>query len=171
MLALPEVSIPPDATTYETMPREGILDKGDLKEIKKRWTAIFTRKFQDAGERKSVFLGVYGAGIQPGITQHTLDFADRMIERQTAASYWLLDAVDKNRQLLFCGGPGTGKTWMAIEQARRWAQERQRVLFLTYNLKLAEVLQKAVARLRLPAISVLSYEGLAQWMYHEAGEK
>lgn len=170
MLALPDVMIAPEATVYETMPREGILDTEDLKNIAQRWQEMFTRKFSDAEDRRKVFLARFAQGLGSGVTRHTLDFADRIIERHTAASFWLLDAIDQNDQLLFCGGPGTGKTWLAIEMAHRWGAKGQRVLFLTYNLKLAEMLQVVIARLGLAGVMVHSYEGLAEWIYQQCGE-
>lgn len=169
-LGLPDVTISPGTTVYETMPREALLDVEDLKDLAARWQTIFTRTFEDAEQRRDVFLAVFGAGLKPGVTEILLDYTDRMIERQTAASYPLLDALRENRQFLFQGGPGTGKTWLALELAKRWAAGERRVLFLTYNLKLAEFLRAAAAKLALPALHVFSYEGLAGWMHEQAGE-
>ncbi len=170
MLGLPDVTISPDETTYETMPREGILDYEDLSAINARWKGLFRRVESDADQLRTVFLAVYGAGLKPGTTRHLLDFMDRMIERQTSASYPVLNALQENRQFLFQGGPGTGKTWLAIEQAKRWVGEGRRVLFLTYNLKLADLIGHLAMKLPAPGMIVFSYEGLAEWIYGQAGE-
>lgn len=169
-LGLPDVTVSPGTTVYETMPREAILDVEDLKNLASRWQTIFQRTFEDAEHRRDVFLAVFGAGLKPGVTEILLDYTDRMVERQTAASYPLLDALRENRQFLFQGGPGTGKTWLALELAKRWAAGERRVLFLTYNLKLAEFLREVAAKLALPGLHVFSYEGLAGWMHEQAGE-
>ncbi len=42
-----------------------------------------------------------------------------------------------NPRLICIGGPGTGKTLLAMEAARRIAEERQKVLYLCYNAELA----------------------------------
>jgi len=172
VVALPDVQIPAEQQIYETMPRGGLLDAEDLKNIKSLWAKMFKQTY-NVEERKSVFLAVYGAGIKPGVTKVVLDETERMIERYTLGSYSLLGALEENQQLLFRGGPGTGKTWMAIEQAKRWAtKENCRVLLLTYNLKLAEMLGKAIAKLKLEfKVVVKSYENLAGWMYVKCGEK
>jgi hypothetical protein len=64
--------------------------------------------------------------------------------RQTEASYELMDVLGENRQFLVRGGAGTGKTWMAFEQARRWAESGgtgNQVLLLCYNVALADFLR------------------------------
>ena len=170
VVALPDVTIAPTATEYQTMPRGGLLDSGDLANIRDWWDKRF-RQNEHAREMADVFLEVFGAGLKPGVTRHTLSFADRVIEQHTCASFSLLDAVEQNKQLLFCGGPGTGKTWFALEQAFRWGADGGRVLFLTYNLELARVLGEVVARKAGTAIDVYSYEGLAKVLYARAGEK
>ena len=64
------------------------------------------------------------------------------------------------------GGVGTGKTFLALKQAEWLAEqgEGRRVLFLVYNLLLAERLTMMVARLKLSkgSVEVRSWEALLQ---------
>jgi len=77
-----------------------------------------------------------------------------------------------NRQHLVQGGPGTGKTWLAFEQAYRLAEREsgKSVLLLCYNLALARTLEAMVAK-RKPkcgAIAVRSWEMLAREIFQSA---
>lgn len=53
--------------------------------------------------------------------------------------------IQSNRKLLVSGGAGTGKTLLAMEDARQQAQAGMRTLFLCFNRLLAEYLKKSLA--------------------------
>lgn len=171
MVGLPDVKIPRTVPIYQNMPREGILDKGDLDDIANWWNDHFKRKFNDVADRRAVFLEVFASYLQPGVSKVVLSVAERQLERHTVARFELLDALGQNEQFLFRGGPGTGKTWFALEQAFRWARKDKRVLFLCYNLHLAEMLTDFIAAKKVSGIEVYSYEALAKRLYDLAGEK
>jgi len=70
----------------------------------------------------------------------------------TEGNYELLDQISGNRQFIVQGGTGTGKTWLVLELARRWActgPADSRVLFLTYNLALTDFIRDLVRLMRL----------------------
>jgi len=142
VLALPDVSISPEQTAYQGQPRDRVAAAGDLADFCNWWKARFGNRYLHCGkdEARRLFAEVFAASMPSGATHHTLDFADRVIEQQTRLRFEILDALAENKQLLFSGGPGTGKTWLAIEQAARWAKEGKRVLFLCYNLELESYL-------------------------------
>jgi len=83
-----------------------------------------------------------------------------------------------NRQFVVQGGTGTGKTWLVLELARRWAgtgPAGSRVLFLIYNLALTDFIRDLVRLMRLRGrlprgeIVVLSWEELARNLVTRAG--
>jgi hypothetical protein len=82
-----------------------------------------------------------------------------------------LDLLRDNRQLVVQGGPGSGKTWLALEQAFRYAEEGLRVLLLCYNIALADQLSALVAKRRLKKgkVVVRSWAGLARELLEGAG--
>ena len=55
----------------------------------------------------------------------------------TRTQYALLDFVRAVPRYEVVGGPGSGKTYLALEQARRWAEGGARVAFVCYSHGLA----------------------------------
>ena len=162
VLALPDLAISPDQASYQGQPRLRILDQGDLASFEKWWSARFSGRqlMCTPAEARRLFNGLYAASAPDEASSHTLDFAESLLERHTRQRFEILDALEENSQLLVSGGPGTGKTWLAIEQARRWAKQNRKVLFLCYNLEL-ETYLRPVCRRASPHIQVFSYESLA----------
>ena len=76
-----------------------------------------------------------------------------------------------NRQLVVQGGPGSGKTWLALEQAFRYANGGLRVLLLCYNIALADQLSALVAKRKFETgeVIVRSWAGLARELLDAAG--
>ena len=64
--------------------------------------------------------------------------AERLTQDQGA----LLDAIRLLPRAEVRGGPGSGKTWLAMEQARRLTRSGQRVALLCYSRGLASYLQR-----------------------------
>lgn len=69
---------------------------------------------------------------------------DEHVERMTADQARILDAARDNSRIEVLGGPGTGKTWLALEQARRLAQQGKKVALLCYSRGLATWIQREV---------------------------
>ena len=67
--------------------------------------------------------------------------------RLTAEQYRLLDFLNRTRRAAISGAAGSGKTMMAVEKARRLAQEGFRVLLVCYNSQLGKHLKVACAEI------------------------
>lgn len=76
----------------------------------------------------------------------------------TRSQYRVLSQLRRRNRALICGAAGSGKTFLALEKARRLAGEGRSVLLMCYNVRLAEWLRAAVAD--LPAVEVFHYHGL-----------
>lgn len=59
----------------------------------------------------------------------------------------VLDMVSSHRRVEIRGGAGSGKTWLAVEKARRLARSGKRVALMCYSRGLAEFLSRRVAGL------------------------
>jgi len=69
------------------------------------------------------------------------------LKRYTEEQFAALDAMDRNRRVVFEGPAGTGKTLLAIESVQRAAAKGQRVLFVCFNRLLGSWLQQEVETL------------------------
>ena len=67
------------------------------------------------------------------------------IDQLTRDQTRLLDILRYQRRLKVVGGAGTGKTWLALEQARRLARAGQRVALVCYSRGLARFFERATA--------------------------
>ena len=68
----------------------------------------------------------------------------RHVESLTAEQSALLSVVRHNRLLEITGSAGTGKTWLAMEQAQRWAAAGMRVAFVTCGRGNAQMVKSAL---------------------------
>lgn len=66
-------------------------------------------------------------------------------EAFTQQQYEVLDMIARNRRCLVDGAAGTGKTYVAVEAARRFAAEGQRVLLCCFNRHLGRWLKEETA--------------------------
>lgn len=71
----------------------------------------------------------------------------RHVDDLTVEQATLLSVVQLIPRFEVVGSAGTGKTWLAMEQARRWAESGERVCFVTYTRGVAEVVRGALADL------------------------
>ena len=73
---------------------------------------------------------------------------EREFVRLTAQQARVLDQLRRHRRAAICGCAGSGKTMLAIEKARRLAEEGWRVLLTCYNRPLAEFIRSQLPRPR-----------------------
>ena len=99
------------------------------------WRRLFANRHQKVSKKeRKTFLDSFAKEISPKAIRHFISETDRIILRHTIAEYHLLDMLRDNRQLAIEGGPGSGKTWLALEQAFRFANDGLQVLLLCYNV-------------------------------------
>ena len=70
---------------------------------------------------------------------------DDEVERLSAEQAVILDAARLLNRVEVRGGAGSGKTWLAVEQARRLSKEGKRVALTCYSRGLAAWLERRVA--------------------------
>jgi hypothetical protein len=93
-----------------------------------------------------------------------LERLDRELVRLTEEQYSVLAALDGNPRVLVVGPAGTGKTLLAVEQARRLAWQGHRVLLTCFNRALSGFLRRELEG--QDGIEVLNFHSLCwQWAY------
>jgi len=92
----------------------------------------------------SLMRGDFDCAARPRLL---VDEAERHLVRLTEEQYVVLDALQDNQHVLIRGLAGTGKTFLAIEAARRAACEGKQVLLLCFNRLLAASIAEELADL------------------------
>ena len=171
-LCLADLTIDPKIPAYKEIERNLIVDRGDLAAFETTWGRLFARRGHPVPEEeRKVFLDSFAKDISPKEIKRFVTETDRILLRQTIAEYQVLDMLRDNRQLIVKGGPGSGKTWLALEQAFRYAEEGLQVLLLCYNVALADQLSALVAKRKFETgkVVVRSWAGLARELLEAAG--
>jgi hypothetical protein len=82
---------------------------------------------------------------------------DRAILQLTEDQYRVLDALAGNDRVLVSGAAGTGKTMLAMQQARRLASQGRRTLLTCFNRPLADYLRQSTG----------SRDRVTIWNFHQ----
>ncbi len=97
--------------------------------------------------------------IMESKAEHSIRF-HKLLDEQ----YKLLEFLEDQPVAVINGAAGTGKTWVAMEKARRHAEDGDEVLFLCYNKFLQKALEKQTKR--YPSIHVYTIDGFACMICH-----
>ena len=147
---LPDAVIPADFALPDC-PRWKIVDRNDLKCLADKLLATSSSARNSnvrcsparGSSRRSTALS--GRGLpQRDVVARALgneSAADVLTEQQSV----ILDAIRLLPRVEVRGGAGSGKTFLAMEQARRLAQRGQRVALVCYSHGLASYLQRIAA--------------------------
>lgn len=82
-----------------------------------------------------------GAAYTPVEIVTRAELRRQRVEELTEAQEILLSFISPNPRYEVVGSAGTGKTWLALEQARRWARDGERVCFVTYGRGVARMVR------------------------------
>lgn len=150
MLVFPNASIPDDFALPDIQ-RGRIVDRDQLDQI----ASISHRLAQDTGPQDRPVLSVDtinrladvlgGRGLPQrdvvARAAENADIADALTREQSV----LLRAVDALPRVEIRGGAGSGKTYLALEQARRLSRSGQRVALICYSHGLASYLKRVTS--------------------------
>ena len=140
-------------------PADLVIDAGKPSHLKDWITAIMAHRVSHPGKRamtrqemKLLAQRLLAPRFQLALSlQAEFGWEERALRLLTAEQAVCLDFLSLNPTALVQGPAGTGKTLVALEHARRQAEQGARVLFLCFNLPLAHSLRQTVA----------TYKGLA----------
>lgn len=124
-----------------------LTDRTELPELVARLKGVFaesaeTYRALDLDDIDTIESWIAGAMPRQRDLLVIADDHEAYAERLTQAQGSLLDAVRLLNRAQITGGPGSGKTWMAMEQARRRSKAGDRVALLCYSRGLASFLQR-----------------------------
>lgn len=149
VVVLPHTELPADFDLPDC-PRWKVIDRTDLPHLVARLREILVRQELERPllSRDGVLqleTALNGRGLpQRDVVARALannDAADALTEHQAV----ILDAIRLINRVEVRGGAGSGKTFLAMEQARRLAQRGQRVALVCYSHGLASYLERIAA--------------------------
>lgn len=151
------------------LPRSFVIDRSDLADLRRAVDRMFDSN------------GLDGPALGPPATKALLDallptchlipsLAARLQQeesdliRLTDEQMQVLDMLEANTRVAIEGAAGTGKTVLALEKARRLAEQGQRTLLTCFNRPLADHLQRFAS-----AFEVASFHEICREMASRAG--
>jgi hypothetical protein len=150
LLAFPDSLI--GAIQSPGLTRDRIIDRSELDQAAYRCKMILESVGNRHAPRQSdwvlrAFDAVRGHSFLESDPSSTLENNYNFIKKMTHESERLLDALVENNRIHVTGPAGSGKTWLAFEQARRWTEEGLRVGIAVFNRGLASYIERKVLEL------------------------
>ena len=148
-VVLPNTQLPPDFAAPDC-PRWKVIDRTQLDDLMPLLRNILLQKETPnptitADGVAQLAVALAGRGLpQRDVVARALeneDTADALTQEQAV----ILGAIQLLRHVEVRGGAGSGKTFLAVEQARRLSRDGQRVALLCYSHGLASFLKRLVA--------------------------
>jgi AAA domain/Nuclease-related domain/UvrD-like helicase C-terminal domain len=129
------------------VPRDRIIDRAELPTLISRMNAVLTSIQNHHAPRErdwldKAFDAVRGHDIAETDRDAFLDNNYTFIKQMTHERKAILDLIQGNDRIYIHGPAGSGKTWLAFEQAQRWSQQGLKVGILVYNRGLATYMQR-----------------------------
>jgi hypothetical protein len=148
MVAFPDMDLGVQSPSPD-LPRWQVIGKGDVVDAAGRvWDALnnrLTDKPLPPPEWIAEAADLLGGRPDPArALLATGQAREEHVTQLTESQYKTLDYLRTNDRIYVRGGPGTGKTWLALDQARRWAKAGDQVLLVCYSVGLARWLRQAV---------------------------
>lgn len=149
VVVLPNTELP-DGFALADCPRWKVIDRNDLPSMVAKLRDVLLgqeldRPLLTTTGIEQIRTALSGRGLpQRDVVARALaneDAADTLTEHQGV----ILDAIRLLNRIEVRGGAGSGKTFLAMEQARRLAQRGQRVALVCYSHGLASYLERVTA--------------------------
>lgn len=145
-VSLPAVRNIPDDGLGVALPRERILDGTRLDNPYPAVAAILEEQAPVPLERFSRFLSALKPTIElDGRVGRASPAAMRLLDQTTIDHLGVARELDVNRRVVATGGPGTGKSWLIIDWAKRAVERGERVAVICFNKPISEQLAASLA--------------------------
>jgi hypothetical protein len=103
----------------------------------------------------------------PARMRTSLNDEEHALTEATRSQHKVLSMLGRRRRALICGSAGSGKTFLAMEKARRLGEAGGKVLLLCFNRRLAGWLHEATADCQ--NVDTFNYHGLCEHVCKMAG--
>ena len=134
----------PDAQRWQVAGRDDLPDlAGFLRGVVLGQTS--TKRLLDLDDTYALVDALSGRGLPQRDLIGAATEREAEVERLSAEQAVILNAARLLNRVEVRGGAGSGKTWLAVEQARRLSREGKRVALTCYSRGLAAWLQRRVA--------------------------
>ena len=152
LVALPHSYVPTHWESAE-LPRTALVDRGDLEAGTHAVVGRVKRAIERIGRGHPLEmtdadeLVAFLAATLPGQSEALAAVAahETRLEQMTRDQAGVLDLIALFPRARVIGGAGTGKTWLALEQARRRARAGERVALLCYSRGLGRYFERMTA--------------------------
>lgn len=168
-VCFPGVTIDKDLDA--SLPRDFVLDKTDLTDVKTELDRVFAANGMQEGLIPQSKIQSFLKALAPTF-KLAPSLASRFDEERpyivelTSEQNDILDMFEEFNRVAVKGAAGTGKTLVAMEKARRLAAEGKRVLLLCFNRPLADYLAR-----KAEGFVVETFHRFAKTMCSRAGIK
>ena len=170
LVAFPFTTVPAELQAAD-LPRGMVLDKSDLPsaaDVVRRAIEQHGAGHQPLDEHglKAVIDLLAGSLVGQTSLLSAAEEHEERVRQMTRDQYKVLDHLSYHRRAKVVGGAGTGKTWLALEQARRLASKGQRVALVCYSRGLARYFERTVETWKpreRPAYVGLFHQLPVQW--------
>lgn len=158
VVCLPDVRNTPDIGIGPELPLSRVLDGNVLDNPRDFFTALIRDHSPTKIERFEAFLQALKPTLElDGTVGRASPAAMQLLDRATADRLDVLRALGDQSRVLVTGGPGTGKTWLLLDWARRAAARNERAAVICFNRPIADRLAVLLAD---EPILVTTYHGL-----------
>lgn len=136
VVVLPDTALPSRFRPADSSRRQWIDAAGMPDLVSRLQVAVYSDAPATTGEVQEV-VEILEQRLPKPVAWQKAEAANAHADMLTRDQYAILRAVRTNDRILVTGGPGTGKTWLALEHARQEALRGARVAVLCYNRGLA----------------------------------
>jgi hypothetical protein len=160
--------VPPGATPLI------VLSSNDLSSFDRRIPEIINswkisgRPLTELEAKKMIGALISSFNLVPVLSRQIEEEYDKLV-RLTEEQAHLLDILERHDRCLIEGVAGSGKTMLAMERARRFAEAGKRTLLVCYNITLAAWLSQSLSSEEKKLIDVFHFHGLCEDICRKAG--
>ena len=166
-VVFPDITVESDLGP--ALPRGIIVDRNDMGSVAQQIEGLLDTYDAPVKEIPRNVKDAFVSALAPTFSlvpllRERLDEEAAELVRLTEEQKNALDYCQENRRVAVQGGAGTGKTILAMEKARRLVEEGKSVLFLCFNIPLADSLREAAE-----GFTAMHFHRLCEEMAAEAG--